>query len=80
NHTTLMRFELPKRSRVSLIIYDITGKEVVKLINNKIYTAGEHEITWNGINQTGKEVSSGIYLYELRTEGFRETRKMILIQ
>ena len=80
NNSTRIRFKLPKRKKISLKIYDITGKEVIRLINNRNYALGEHEIAWNGINQTGKEVSSGIYLYELRAEGFKQVKKMLLIK
>jgi flagellar hook assembly protein FlgD len=61
-------------------VYDLTGKEVMTLINNKRYFPGEYEISWDGKNQTGKEVSSGIYLYVLRTGSFGEIRKLVLLR
>ena len=78
NSTTLLPFRLPKHSSISLIIYDITGKEVIKLTYNQNYAAGEHKIAWNGTSQTGKEVSSGIYFYELRAGNFKQVKKMLL--
>ncbi len=80
NSNTYISFYLPKRENISLTIYDLTGKEVIRLINPQMHASGEHEIAWNGINQTGKEVSSGIYLYELRAEGFKQVRKMLFIK
>ncbi len=80
NSSTQINFYLPKRKSISLIIYDITGKEVMRLINDQIYTPGEHTIKWTGLNNDGKEVSSGIYFYELRAEGHRQINKMLLIK
>ncbi|HFE64604.1 MAG TPA: T9SS type A sorting domain-containing protein [Caldithrix sp.] len=80
NGFTTLRFNLRNRSVISLIIYDITGKEVKRLINNQRYAPGEHEINWNGLNHNGKEVSSGIYIYNMKAGEFTLTRKMILLR
>jgi hypothetical protein len=80
NSTTLIRFDLSKRALINLTIYDITGKEVVRLIKNQVYAPGLYQIIWKGINQNGKEVSSGIYLYELTAEKFKQVKKMLLIK
>jgi len=80
NGFTRLRFQLPQYSRISLTIFDITGKEVKTLIRNREYPPGEHEIAWNGANQAGKEVSSGIYLYELRMGDFKQVKKMLLVR
>jgi hypothetical protein len=80
NGLTKIRFQLPKRSQISLTIYDITGKEVIHLIQNQSYAPSEHEINWNGLNNEAKEVSSGIYLYELTAGSFREVKKMLFIK
>jgi hypothetical protein len=80
NGTTQIGFNLPRRDNISLNIYDVTGKGVMQLIHEQIYAPGEHNIKWNGLTNDGKEVSSGIYLYELTTRDFREVRKMLLIK
>ncbi len=80
NSSTQVSFYLPKRTNVTLTIYDITGKEVIRLIDNRFFVPGKHEILWNGVNQAGKEVSSGIYLYELKAGDFKQVKKMLLIQ
>jgi hypothetical protein len=80
NGSTTIRFRLPTRNRVILTIYDLTGKEVMRLINDQFYAPGDHTINWNGLTQTGKEVSSGIYLYVLQAGSRREVRKMLLIK
>lgn len=80
NNTTKIQFYLPKLSNVNIIIYDLTGKEMVKLIKNQIFNPGEHSIVWNGKNDFGKDVSSGIYLYQLKTNNLSQTRKLIFIK
>jgi flagellar hook assembly protein FlgD len=80
NGSTTIRFQLPTRNQVLLTIYDITGKEVITLINNQNYSPGKHQVSWTAKNQTGKEVSSGIYLYALQVGARREVRKMLLIK
>lgn len=80
NNSTIIRFHLNKSMPVQLIIYDINGKEVIKLIKNQIYNSGEHSVTWTGKNKHGKEVSSGIYLYQVKTKKFLATKKMLLIR
>ncbi|NIS45695.1 MAG: T9SS type A sorting domain-containing protein [candidate division Zixibacteria bacterium] len=65
NNTTNIAFSLPRRDHAVLKIYDITGKEVITLVNKEL-SAGEHTTTWTGINDTGKKVSSGLYIYKLK--------------
>ena len=75
NPTTNINFSIPKKSNVTLSVFDITGKEVANLISGD-YEAGEHTISWDA-----SSVSSGVYFYKLTTtDGFNETRKMILIK
>ncbi len=74
NPSTKIKFALPKGSSVQLIIYDILGKEVTKLVNEKLQ-AGTYEYEWNGIN-----LPSGVYFYKLRADDFSETRKMLMVK
>ena len=80
NGSTTIPFRLLTRSRISITIYDITGKEVIRLIENQSYAPGEHEVKWNSLTNTGKEVSSGIYLYEFTAGSFRKVKKLLLIE
>lgn len=75
NPSTTIRFGIPKVSRVTLKIYDISGKEVARLLNNQLITAGTKEYQFNASN-----LSSGIYFYTLEAEGFNETKKMLLVK
>jgi len=80
NSSTTIKFQLKTSSLVTLVLFDITGKEVIRLIDNRKYYTGEHSISWDGRDQTGKEVSSGIYYYSLKAGSSRETRKLILLR
>jgi hypothetical protein len=80
NKSTKLNFRLSKSNRISLTIYDISGKEVISLIRNEVYSPGEYEVSWDGENHFGKEVSSGTYLYEFIGSRFREIRKMLLVK
>lgn len=75
NPVTNIKFVLPERSKVSLIIYDILGKEVIKLFNDENLDKGIYEITWNASN-----FASGIYLCRLRTGNFSKVNKLILLK
>jgi len=80
NPTTTFSFTLPIDKRVSVKVYDITGRLVSTLVNDQFYPAGTHDVTWNGTNQAGQQVASGTYLYSLEYGNFRQTRKMVLIK
>lgn len=79
NPTTLISFNLPEASEVSLKIYDVTGKEVKNLIN-KYMNAGNHSMKWNGRNDSGELLSSGVYLYRIKAGNFMETKKALLLK
>jgi hypothetical protein len=79
NPETKIRFELPKTSRVTLKIYNVLGQEVATLVNTDM-KAGYHLVKWNGRNQFGIPVASGIYFYKLETPEFSKIMKMMLIK
>ena len=79
NPTTTISFELPTLSNVKLKIYNILGDEVKTLIAGKIQ-AGSYNIVWDGYDNLGHKVASGIYLYQLRAGMFNEVKRMLLIK
>ncbi|MFO7526922.1 MAG: PQQ-binding-like beta-propeller repeat protein, partial [Ignavibacteriaceae bacterium] len=84
NPSTIIKYALPQESRVKLSIYNALGEEVAVLVND-IITAGFHQTEWNGLNNTGNKVSSGIYFYRLETEGhsgqqFVDVKKMMMVK
>jgi flagellar hook assembly protein FlgD len=79
NPTTEIRYGLPKQSRVTLTIYNALGQEVAQLAD-EIQDAGYHQMRWNGTNRSGLPVSTGVYFYRLRAEGFVDIKKMLLVK
>ena len=80
NLETTIEFFLPKASRVSLSIYDIRGRVVRKLLNKRSLSSGYHKVLWNGRDQQGKSISSGVYLCILESEGNYSVKKLVAIK
>jgi hypothetical protein len=64
---------------VSIDIYNIRGQKVRSLVDD-IFTTGDHSVVWNGTDDKGRSVGSGVYFYRMSTGDFTETRKMVLIK
>ena len=79
NPVTRIDFTLPRTGDVSIVIYNLMGQQVKTLVAEKM-KYGFHTITWNGLDQFGRSVSSGVYFSEMRTRGFRQTKKMLLLK
>jgi len=79
NPSTEIGFDNPKSSFVSLDIYDVLGRKVSTLINEHL-TAGSKQVQWNGRDNTGAEVASGVYFYRLRIGDHVEAKKMVLLK
>ncbi|NIW45011.1 MAG: T9SS type A sorting domain-containing protein, partial [Gammaproteobacteria bacterium] len=79
NPETEIRFYLPEPNHVSIRIYNIRGEEIRSLVDSP-YTPGSHKIRWDGKDNNGNPVSSGIYLYQLQTNTFSQVRKMSLLR
>jgi len=74
NPVTTIKYDVPKQGNIELIIYDILGRKVKTLVN-QTQQAGRYEVVWNASN-----VASGIYIYQIRTTDFVDTKKMILLK
>jgi|GEM_PF-1427465 len=79
NPSTVIEFYLPRRSAVSVTIFNLLGERVVELVDDE-FSLGSHRITWDGTSSSGERVSSGIYFYRLVAEDFIEARKMVLLK
>ena len=81
NPETTISFNLTAEDaeNAELVIYNLKGQKVKQLISDRI-SAGQHSVVWNGKDDNGKSVSSGIYFYKLKTANFEKTRKMILMK
>lgn len=79
NPTTEIRFTLARSEHVKLVIYDILGRKVRTLIDHNM-SNGRHASLWNGRNDAGNSVASGVYVYRLETKNFVQAKKMILMK
>jgi len=79
NPVTTINYDLPQQTYVNLMIYDILGREVVKLVSEET-PAGYQSVIWNTRNNLGTPVSAGIYFYQIQTKDFVKTRKMVLLK
>jgi len=79
NPITTIRYDIPKLSEVSIVVHDLMGKQVATLLNG-MKPAGYHNIIWDGSNQLGDNVSSGMYVYSIHTEEYYFSKKMIYIK
>ena len=76
---TKISFGLPVGSDVKLEVFNILGQKVITLKNGHM-PAGRYSVIWNGTSKQGKSVSSGVYFYRLETDGFTESKKMMLLK
>jgi len=79
NPSTTISFDVRKSADVRIDIYNIKGQKVRDLVNG-FYNAGKHSVVWNGLDDTGIDVSSGVYFYRIRVEEFVVTRKMVMVK
>ncbi len=79
NPETQIKYDLPASGQVQLIVYNILGQKV-KVVVNEVQEAGHRSATWDGKDDAGKDVASGIYFYKLQTGNFQNTRKMVLLK
>ena len=79
NPQTTIRYNLPQGSQVRLTIYNIAGQKVKTLVEEH-QTAGHNAVRWNGTDDNGSEVTSGIYFYRIQAGEFTQTKKMVILK
>jgi hypothetical protein len=79
NPTTTIQYALKENVKVSLIIYNMLGQEVRNLVEEP-QTAGFREVAWDGKNDLGQQVASGVYLYRIVAGNYIQTRRMVLLK
>ena len=79
NPSTVIRYSLPTSQNLLLGVYDLNGKKIADLVDN-FQNSGTYEVTWNGKNNAGEQVASGVYFYRLQTEKFSDTKKLLLMK
>ncbi len=79
NPQTTIVFAVDRQTQVRLQVYDLQGK-LVRRLTDQVYAPGEHRLVWDGRDQAGAELPSGLYLYRLEDGRRTETRKMVLVR
>lgn len=79
NPTTQIEFEIPKASFVEIHIYNMLGQQLRTLVSERL-SAGRKVVTWDGTDDRGMPVASGVYFYRISTDGYAEAKKMILLK
>ncbi len=79
NPSTKIQYTLPENAKVTVRIYDMLGRVIKTLVSGE-ESAGMHQITWNGDNEAGQKVATGIYMYSISTNKFVQTKKMVLMK
>jgi flagellar hook assembly protein FlgD len=72
-------FFIPQTEKVSIEIYDLTGR-LIKILTNEKMQAGTHHLTWNARDEKGNAVGSGIYLLKLQAGNYTETKKISVLK
>ncbi len=79
NPITTISYDLSEQAQVTLGIYDLLGKQIKTLVNQS-QDAGNKIAVWDGTNNLGRQVSAGVYLYQIQAGEFTQTRKMLLLK
>jgi len=79
NAETTIEYQLPEDAQVTMTIYNSMGQEIRRLIESK-QSAGSHKIVWNGLDNQGKAVTSGIYHLKMQSPSFVGTQKLLIMK
>jgi hypothetical protein len=79
NPSTEIRFDLPEEGQVELSVFNMQGQKV-RTLESGIMTPGYHAVIWNGTNNNGSRVSTGMYFYSIQTNKFQAVRKMLFLK
>jgi hypothetical protein len=79
NPSTTIEYQLPERSEVSLVVYNTLGQKIRTLLNHTV-EAGFQRVTWDGRDDKGQTVSSGIYIYHFAAGDYKTVQRMVLLK
>lgn len=79
NPSTTIQFSLKERGHVSLEVFNILGQKVKTLVDNEL-TPGAHSVAWNGKDNKGQNLPSGVYFYRMKSGRYTSTKKMIMMK
>lgn len=79
NPSTTIKYSLPKEEKVKIVVYDMLGNKITELVNES-KSAGLHQVIWNGNDDKGRNVSSGVYILTINSGSYFQSRKMVLMK
>ena len=79
NNATILQYQIPKETKVTLRIYNILGQLVATLVD-QIQKPGVYKLTWDGRNNNKTRIASGVYIYSIETKEFTKSKKMLLLK
>ncbi len=80
NPETTIKYSIREKSKVSMVLFNNLGQKVRTLVNKNM-SAGQFAVSWNGLDDNGKKVPSGVYFYQMLTDkGFKNTKKLLLLK
>jgi len=79
NPTTVIDYSVARKCEVNISVFNILGQQVANLVDGEV-EAGPHQAIWEGVDDNGDQVASGIYFYKMTTDDYIETRKMALMR
>jgi len=80
NNNTVIEYDIPVNTEVSLKIFDLQGRLVKKLVNNLTTSPGKYIVVWNGTNDRNREVPSGLYFFQINSNEYSDVKKLLLIK
>jgi parallel beta-helix repeat protein len=79
NPVTFIGYAVPRQCRVRIAVYDLNGR-LVRVLTDEARGAGEYQATWDGRNERGQDVGSGVYFCRMEAGSFSETRKLVILK
>ena len=79
NPTTTIRFSTKNKGHASIVVYNIRGQRVATLVDEEM-EAGNHQVIWNGVSDTGRQSASGVYFIRMNTDGFTKVNRAVLMK
>ncbi len=79
NPETTIEFTIPVTDKIKLVVYNILGEKIKTLLDKRL-SSGRHQLTWDGTNESGGSVASGIYLLRLSSSKFSQVKRMVLLR
>ena len=79
NPTTKINYEIPQSAFVELVVFNLIG-QMIKVLNSTFQQPGYYSINWDGKNDNGVSVPSGVYFYTISSKSFQKTKKMLYLK